>query len=96
MTEQATPRTDKAAIGFARVLVDKETFTVTEIIPADFARQLESELSQAIAQRGVLIEALKDAQAFIASQRGTPSGEATLNVIDNALASIDSGKKDGT
>ena len=39
-----TPRTDKAAIGFARVFVDREKFEVTEIIPSDFARQLEREV----------------------------------------------------
>lgn len=45
-----TPRTDKAAIGFARILVDHETFTTTEIIPSNFARQLERE-SEAFRQQ---------------------------------------------
>lgn len=42
----STPRTDKAAIGFARIMVDRENFNVTEIIPSDFARELERELNR--------------------------------------------------
>lgn len=38
-----TPRTDEAAIGFARLLVDQEKFSVTELVDAKFARQLECE-----------------------------------------------------
>lgn len=39
-----TPRTDKEAIGFARIIVDRNFYKVTEIISADFARQLEKEV----------------------------------------------------
>ena len=46
----STPRTDAAAVGFGRLLVDHGTpeapkFTTTELVPADFARQLERELA---------------------------------------------------
>ena len=45
----STPRTDAAAVGFGRLLVDYGTpkepkFTTTELVPAHFARQLEREL----------------------------------------------------
>lgn len=51
-----TPRTDAAAIGFARVLIDKGTpdnpkFETTEIIPSDFARALERQLAEVTAER---------------------------------------------
>jgi hypothetical protein len=39
-----TPRTDAAAVGFARLLVDSETAQITEIVPSHFARQLEREV----------------------------------------------------
>jgi hypothetical protein len=42
-----TPLTDKAAIGFARILVDRETHECVEIIPSDFARTLERQLAEA-------------------------------------------------
>lgn len=38
-----TPRTDEAALGFARILVDKESGSFTELVDADFARDLERE-----------------------------------------------------
>ena len=52
-----TPRTDTAAIGFARILVDHGTpdnpkFETTEILPSNFARQLERELTTEY-QRGL-------------------------------------------
>ena len=40
-TEKGTPLTDEAAVGFARLLVDKDRFAVTELIDANFARSLE-------------------------------------------------------
>ena len=45
-----TPRTDIAALGFARILVDRETWTHTELVDANFARQLEYELRVAQSQ----------------------------------------------
>ena len=43
---KATPRTNAAAIGFARILVDREKFTTTELVEANFARTLERELHE--------------------------------------------------
>lgn len=48
----STPRTDAAAVRFGRLLIDHGTpeapkFTTTELVPADFARQLERELTAA-------------------------------------------------
>jgi hypothetical protein len=40
-----TPRTDAAAIGFARILIDHDKQTTTELVEANFARQLERELA---------------------------------------------------
>ena len=56
-----TPRTDAAAIGFARLLVDHGTpenpkFETTEILPADFARELERELATAKSEAEALRE----------------------------------------
>ena len=57
-----TPLTDKAAIGFARILVDRETHECVEIIPSDFARTLECQLAEAQAE----IEAdNRNAQGFL-------------------------------
>lgn len=58
-----TPRTDKEAIGFVRLLVDHGTrdspkFDVTEIISSNFARQLERELSAANARIAELEDAV--------------------------------------
>jgi hypothetical protein len=49
----STPLTDAAAVGFGRLLVDhgtpdKPEFKTTELVPADFARQLERELAEAL------------------------------------------------
>jgi len=52
-----TPRTDNAAIGFARIMVDHEKQTTTELVEANFARQLERELAAALSQ----IESAKSA-----------------------------------
>ena len=43
----STPRTDAAAIGFARILVDHDRHTTTELVEANFARHLERELAAA-------------------------------------------------
>jgi hypothetical protein len=53
--DKKTPRTDESAVGFARVLVDHGTpenpkFETTELVPANFARQLERELAEALAR----------------------------------------------
>lgn len=61
----ATPRTDAAATGFARILIEKGTpdnpkFECTEIIPSDFARTLETDLTAA-RQRIEGLEADRDA-----------------------------------
>lgn len=42
-----TPRTDEAALGFARILIDRATAETTELVDANFARQLERELAEA-------------------------------------------------
>lgn len=47
-----TPRTDAAAIGFARILIDHEKHTTTELVEANFARQLECELNAALIAAG--------------------------------------------
>lgn len=49
----STPRTDAAAIGFARILIDHERQTTTELVEANFARQLERELNSALIVAGV-------------------------------------------
>lgn len=41
-----TTRTDAAAIGFARILVDHEKHSVTELVDANFARNLERALAK--------------------------------------------------
>lgn len=52
-----TPETDAAAIGFARLLVDKEKFSMTELIDANFARSLERRLIAAVKELAQLKEA---------------------------------------
>lgn len=52
MAEIPTPLTDAAALGFARLLVDRDTAQLTEIIPADFARTLERRV--ALLEAGLL------------------------------------------
>lgn len=74
-----TPRTDAAAIGFARILVDRETFNVTEIIPADFARTLERTLLQVQGERDrirqeTLEEAAKVVESLLSYRYGAGGG----------------------
>lgn len=42
-----TPRTDAAAVGLGRLLIEPGKTEWTELVPADFARQLERELADA-------------------------------------------------
>ena len=44
-----TPKTDATAIGFDRILVDKEKFTVSELVEANFARSLETRCNALVA-----------------------------------------------
>ena len=50
-----TPRTDAAALGFARLMIDHEKYTTTELVDANFARQLERELRGVMGQRAAAI-----------------------------------------
>ena len=50
-----TPRTDAAALGFARLMIDHEKHTTTELVDANFARQLERELRGVMGQRAAAI-----------------------------------------
>lgn len=38
-----TPKTDEATVKFARILIEHNPFRVTELVPSDFARELERE-----------------------------------------------------
>ena len=59
-----TPRTDAAAVGFARLLVDRDKRITTELVDANFARQLERELAAAQAEIADLTEELADKRKF--------------------------------
>jgi len=54
------PRTDVAAIGFARILIDKNKHTTTELVEANFARTLELELAAAVKERDNLLWAAEN------------------------------------
>lgn len=45
-TDRPTPITDAAALGFARLLIDRDKSTTTELVDANFARRLERERAE--------------------------------------------------
>ena len=62
-----TPRTDAAATGFARLLIDRGTpdnpqFKVTEIIPSDFARTLERRIAELERAASELLAAIQSVE----------------------------------
>ena len=58
LTKRATPETDAAALGFARILIDHDKATTTELVEANFARSLEQRL-------GAAVEALEKAATAV-------------------------------
>ena len=78
-----TPRTDAAALGFARLLIDHEKSTTTELVDANFARQLEREnwkLIEEGAERIADIEAYK--RQLVTMQRIIERHEAREAALD--------------
>lgn len=93
--ESATPRTDAAAVGFARLLVDKDKFTVTELVDANFARSLERELQQVTAERAALrklLAKLKPAVELVLRDAVSLKLEGMAGVYQTLLTEIDAAK----
>lgn len=78
--QKRTPETDAAALGFARVMVDHEKSTVTELVEANYARKLER-------QRDELANALRDMVcAYTAT--GGPKGSLIAAAYEQARAAL--------
>jgi hypothetical protein len=83
MNKTDTPRTNEAAIGFARILIEKGTpenpkFECVEIIPSDFARTLERDLSAAQAR----IKELEEILRMYLATADKPMGMSELAEVD--------------